>query len=186
MDTKELFKKAEEQVDKFIRNVKPEDLEKQSTCSEWTVKDLINHIIYEDLWIPELMEGKTLAEVGDKYEGDVVGEDFLKSWSDASEKALDTVESLKDVNQVVHLTKDTPASEYLEQMIVDKTIHAWDVARSTNQEDKLDEELVKSTYDLFAPQAEEWRSGGALGEKVEVAEDASLQTKLLALSGRKR
>jgi uncharacterized protein (TIGR03086 family) len=186
MDLKKLYKKAQEQTDKFVKNVKAEDFGKQSTCSEWSVRDLLNHIVGENLWVPELLAGKTMEEVGTKYDGDVLGEDPGAAWEQSSMEAISAVEDLKDLDQVTHLSfGDFPASEYLKQMIVDITIHGWDVAKSTNQDDKLDEELAEKAFELFVPMAEEWRQGGALEEKVKVDEDASFQVKLLALSGRK-
>src|ERR687898_12665 len=44
-------------------------------CSDWDVRALVNHIAYEDLWTVPLMEGATIAEVGDRFEGDLLGDD---------------------------------------------------------------------------------------------------------------
>ena len=33
-------------------------------CSEWTVRDLVNHVAGEDLWTSPLMRGRTIADVG--------------------------------------------------------------------------------------------------------------------------
>ena len=36
---------------------------------------LVNHVVYEDVWTVPLMEGATIAEVGDRFEGDLLGDD---------------------------------------------------------------------------------------------------------------
>jgi uncharacterized protein (TIGR03086 family) len=63
-------------------------------------------------------------------------------------------------------------------------IHAWDLARAIGADESVDPELVRFAYDEMVPQFEQWRTAGAFGPKVEVAEDADLQTKLLAEAGR--
>jgi uncharacterized protein (TIGR03086 family) len=187
MDLKELFKKANAQADKFVSNVKSADLGKQSTCTDWSVKDLLNHMVNENLWMPELLAGKTVAEVGDEFDGDVLGEDFIKAWEDSAKATLEAVEDLTDLNQITHLSfADVPASEYLNQLVLDKTIHGWDIAKSTDQPDTLEQELVDYIYQDVAPREEELRGYGVFGPKVEVPEDADKQTKLLAILGRKR
>src|ERR687898_387693 len=56
-------------------------------CSDWDVRTLINHIAYEDLWTVPLMEGVTIAEVGDRFEGDLLGEDPVAAARAAADAA---------------------------------------------------------------------------------------------------
>ena len=44
-------------------------------CDDWDVRTLVNHVVNELLWMPPLLEGKTIAEVGDRFDGDVLGSD---------------------------------------------------------------------------------------------------------------
>ena len=44
-------------------------------CPEWDVRALVNHIVNEDLWTVPLMEGATIDEVGDRFDGDLLGDD---------------------------------------------------------------------------------------------------------------
>jgi len=37
----------------------------------------VNHLAGEDLWAPPLLAGSTIAEVGDRFEGDVLGAEPL-------------------------------------------------------------------------------------------------------------
>jgi hypothetical protein len=59
----------------------------------------------------------------------------------------------------------------------------WNVRQLVNH--LVNEGLVQTAYDWFMPQAEGWRGAGILGPAVPVHEDADLQTKLLAISGRR-
>ncbi|MFI5829828.1 maleylpyruvate isomerase N-terminal domain-containing protein [Streptomyces sp. NPDC051578] len=43
-------------------------------CTEWTVRDLLDHVTAEQLWVPPLVaEGRAVEEVGDELSGDVLG-----------------------------------------------------------------------------------------------------------------
>jgi uncharacterized protein (TIGR03086 family) len=63
-------------------------------------------------------------------------------------------------------------------------IHAWDLARGIDADDRLDPELVKFVHDFMAPQADQWAAAGVFAPPVAVPADADLQSKLLAMSGR--
>lgn len=187
MDIKLLHKKATQSADTFIRGITDEDWNKQSTCTDWTVRELVNHLVNENLWVPELLKGKTVAEVGNKLDGDLLGNNPIKKWGETCKAALEAVDNLADVDQICHLSyADVPCSEYINQRILDLTVHGWDVARSTGQPDQLDEELVSYVYATFSHREKELRGSGMFGKNIKVSASSGLQTKLLALLGRKR
>ena len=37
-------------------------------CSEWDVRTLVHHLLYEQRWVPPLFEGLTIEQVGDRFE----------------------------------------------------------------------------------------------------------------------
>src|SRR5919112_687564 len=81
----------------------------------WTVRDVVNHVTSEHMWVPDLLTGLTLEEIGDRYTGDVLGEDPKGAWSraqSASQAAWAAVRPDKEV----HLSFGTvPATEYAAQ-----------------------------------------------------------------------
>ena len=44
-------------------------------CSDWDVKAVVNHIVYENVWMTAFFSVRTIAEVGNEFEGDLVGDD---------------------------------------------------------------------------------------------------------------
>src|SRR5687768_16286909 len=48
--------------------------------TDWDVRMLVNHLVYEAKWAPDLFHGKTIEEVGDRYEGDLLGDDPVAAW----------------------------------------------------------------------------------------------------------
>lgn len=181
-----LHKKAGQQTEKFIANISDDQWNKESNIG-WTVKQLVNHLVYEHLWVDDLVSGKTIAEVGDKYEGDVLGKNPLTAFKKAFKKANNAFAKPGALEKIVHLSfGDIKAQVYAEQIFTDTLIHGWDIAKSSNQSDILAGELVEAGYKLVLPEEQNLRASGMFGEKLDVPEDADLQTKLLALLGRKR
>lgn len=185
MDPKVLFQKVVKQAEPCILEIRPDEFSNPTPCSDWDLRALLNHLVYELLWVPELLNGKTVAEVGSKFDGDVLGDDPVAAWKKASSEAAKAVERT-DLAAQVHLSsRDVPASEYIMEMSNDVLIHGWDVGQSINCSLIFEPEVAQALYDFIEPQAAEWRAGGSFGDEVTVSADAGLQTKLLALEGRR-
>ena len=71
---------------------------------DWSVRDLVNHLVGEDLWVPLLLAGSTIAEVGDCFEGDVLGAEPRAAWTAASAAAVQAVEADGAMDRIVHLS----------------------------------------------------------------------------------
>jgi uncharacterized protein (TIGR03086 family) len=65
----------------------------------------------------------------------------------------------------------------------DAAIHAWDIARATGTDERLDPGLVDATLDLLSP-TEMAAGRGTYARPVEVDGDAPPQERLLAAVGR--
>ena len=154
-------------------------------CEDWDVRDLVRHLVYEALWTPPLFEGLTVAEVGDRFEGDILGQDPLDAWLLASVNATSAVSAPGAMERTVHLSfGDFPGHVYAMQLTVDHAVHAWDLSRGIGADDRLPEELAQACYDEVLPQVDMLQASGMFGTPVEVADDAPVQDKLLGLLGR--
>jgi uncharacterized protein (TIGR03086 family) len=155
----------------------------QTPCTEWTVRALVNHLTYEDKWTAPMLAGATIAEIGDQFEGDLLGDDPVGAFAMASREAADAA-AQTDSSQIVHLSfGDFPAREYLYQLAADHLIHAWDLAAATDGDRQLDPEVVADVADWFADREADYRAGGAIGPRVAVSSDDP-QDRLLGGFGR--
>ncbi len=185
-DVLDLYRRATEQFGSLMREVRDDQWSAPTPCTDWSVRDLANHVIGENRWIPPLMDGKTVEDVGDALDGDLLGEDPAGEWDRAAKEAIAAIEEPGSFERTVHLSfGDFPGRVYIGQVLSDHVIHAWDLARAIGGSERLDPELVRFAYDELGPQLDEWRKAGAFAAKVEVPDDADLQTKLLAEAGRK-
>jgi uncharacterized protein (TIGR03086 family) len=174
-------------IERFVDRVSQVDAGQwplPTPCSEWDVHALVNHIAYEQLWAPHLVAGETIEQVGDRYDGDVLGSEPLATLRQAVEGSVAAF-AAADLDADVHLSyADVPCREYLTQMLMDAEVHGWDLATATGQPRTLDPEVVGALLPVVQDQEDLLRASGLFGEALPVAADAEDETKLLALLGR--
>jgi uncharacterized protein (TIGR03086 family) len=184
MDTT-LMAQALEGFGRRLELVGPDGWSGSTPCDDWDVRALVNHVLAELLWVPPLLAGQTIEEVGDRFDGDVIGDDPLAAWDAAAAEALAAAEVDGAQERTVHLSfGDFPGSEYLGQVTSDVVIHTWDLAQSLGADAALGDSLVVFVEAFLGPQIDAWRSAGAFGPAVEGSGDVDAQAALLARTGR--
>jgi uncharacterized protein (TIGR03086 family) len=185
-DIKGLYRSAVEEFGKRVHSVSDDQWNASTPCPDWDVRTLVNHLVNEDKWVAPLLEGKRIEQVGDAFDGDLLGADPKKAWEQAAQEAIDAVDQEGVETRTVHVSfGDIPGRDYISQVLLDHVIHAWDLARGIGADDRLEPALVEFVYEYLEPQVQGWRAAGAFGDEVQVEEGADRQTKLLAMTGRK-
>ncbi len=150
--------------------------------TEWNVAQLVSHVIEEQQWVPWLLSGLTTRQAKGRLRP--LGGDLLQEWrlySLAATTAWHDAEPDAEVN----LSYDTVAViDYLKEQVSDVTIHTWDLARAIGADERLDTELIEAVWTVFEPQRDTLEASGLYAPSVPVPEDAPLQSRLLALTGR--
>ncbi len=151
-----------------------------------TLREVINYHAYEDAWVPDMLAGRTMDEVGtDAFAGDLLGDDPKASFARFVAAATAAARALDDPDRTVHCSfGDYPAREYFWQINGFRGLRAHDIARAIGAERTLPPELVQGLWDEISPHAEEWRAIGIFRSRVDVPDDAPLQDRLLGLTGR--
>jgi uncharacterized protein (TIGR03086 family) len=184
-DVRELHERAVASFGARVQAIKDDRWDAATPCPEWDVRALVNHIVGENRWMPPLLEGKTIAEVGDRFDGDLLGDDPKAAWNDSAAEAVAAVRADGAMDRTVHLSfGDFPGRDYTMQLFADLMIHGWDLARAIGADERLDPELVEACAAWFTPLEEVYRSAGAVGPRPETPPDAGAQTRLLAAFGR--
>lgn len=186
MNLAELHRRSCERFGEHLRAVRQDQWTAATPCADWDVRALVNHVTGEDLWTTPLMAGATIAEVGDRFDGDVLGPDPVAAYTDAAEAATAAVGADGALSRTVHLSfGDVPGEEYTWQLFADHLIHGWDLARAIGADDRLDPDLVAACAQWFAKNEDGYREAGAVAARPEVPADADQQTLLLAGFGRR-
>ncbi len=150
-----------------------------------TLRELVNYHAQDSAWVPDVLAGRTIAEVGAVHDGDLLGTDAAAGYRTWSDRAIAAAEALDDLDKAVHLSYgDFPAREYLKHVTSFRGFRAYDFARWIGASTQLPPALVQGLWDERAPEVEVWRSMGVFGAVVPVPDDAPLQDRLLGLVGR--
>lgn len=161
------------------------DWDRPTPCAEWDVRDLVAHVVDEHRWIAPLLAGRSIAETAPELDDDVLGSDPGAAWTRWCAQSSAAVLALGHDDPIVHVSfGDTPASEYLAQLVADHLVHAWDLAHAIGGDQLLDAELVAGVGAWFAGVEGDYRAAGMIGERPVVPADASTRTQLLAMTGR--
>ncbi len=183
MDVNTLYHRTVESWADRVNAVGTDQWDDPTPCSEWTVRDLVNHVVGEDRWCVPLMQGTTIEEVGDSLDGDLLGDDPIASALTAAAEATSVVAKTLPSGGKVHLSYgQEDADEYVRQLAADHLIHGWDLAAATGGDTRMDPHLVSEVAAWFSAREEMYRSGGAIGPRASLTGDA--QTDLLAGFGR--
>ncbi|WP_406001009.1 TIGR03086 family metal-binding protein [Streptomyces sp. NBC_00829] len=170
-----------------VHAVRTDQWDDPTPCTEWSVRDLVNHLTAEQLWVPDLVtDGADIGEVGDAYDGDVLGSRPRAGWDAASRAARRAFAEPGALEQTVRLSYgETPAVAYCAQMVADAVVHSWDLSRAIGAPERLPEVLVSFALDEVTPYAAELAKSGLFAPPIEPPPGDSHQTRLLALLGRR-
>jgi uncharacterized protein (TIGR03086 family) len=173
----------------LVAGVGPEQWHDDTPCSEWDVWTLVHHLLSEQHWVPPMFEGLTIEQVGDRFEGDLLGGDASR-WpgllASSMEEAHAVVAQPGALERTVHLSfGDAFGQEYVMQLTADLAIHAWDLARATGQDDALDPGAVALLLPWTEANAELVAGSGMFGSRIDAGPGAPDDVRLLGLLGRR-
>ena len=179
-----LHQLAAAEFDYRVRQILPEYWEASTPCDEWDVYELVNHNVVENLWVPVVLAGHPLEQVGG-LDGNVLGADPELVWEESWRDAVAAFGEA-DLEATVRLAAgQSTVLEYLRQRTADLAVHAWDLAEGIGVDPRLDEELVVAIHEWAAPLVSVFAQLPEHFEPaVRVAPDADLQTRMLAIFGR--
>lgn len=172
----DVWRPVAEKWTEMYAQVGDSDWESQTPCSEWTVRGLVDHTLQ---W--QALGGGMLGAAtkpGDDW--DAIRDAYATHLSDPSNLA-GTVEEFAGI----------PREQLVGFLIGDLLIHSWDLARSIGADETLPPIAVEATFAGLQHVPPELLRGhnplgqAMMGPEVTVSDDASLQDKMLALSGRK-
>ncbi len=148
-------------------------------CEEWTVRDLVGHVVqtqgmfrsFIGLDTPEVDPADDPAGAWRTVSGLVQGD------LDDPERAGTTFEGLLGVQRF-----DAAVDRFLN---TDLVVHGWDLAHATGQDERIDEEDLRRVDVVAHAFPDAMRSPQAFGPEVQVGPEASDQERLLAFLGRR-
>jgi uncharacterized protein (TIGR03086 family) len=165
-----------------VRGVAAGRWDDPAPCEGWVARDVVRHLVE---WFPAFL--KSGADV-DLPAGPSADDDPVAAWtvhSDGVQALLDDPATSDRVLRNPHIG-EVPLDRAVDMFYTsDVFMHTWDLARATGQDERLDPVKCGQLLDGMVAMDEALRSSGQYGPKVEVGEDADVQTRLIAFTGRR-
>ena len=180
-DIAERYERISRQFTDRVRAVPADGWDAASPCEGWTARDIIGHLTE---WIPGFFSTQGLEFPA----APSVDDDPVAAWEAVRATISDALADPERAGRMVETPFSTQSLAETVDMIVtaDVFTHTWDLARATGQDEALDADQVQRMLVSVGSMPEEaLRADGMFGPRVEVADDADDQTKLLAYLGRR-
>ncbi|OBA77031.1 TIGR03086 family protein [Mycobacterium sp. 1554424.7] len=170
-----LYRAATDRATAVVEAVMPDQLEWPTPCSEWSVRQLIDHLVGGAEYLLAAATGSEQAvSHGAQY----------RQCVDRVLTALASPGAMERVC-VSPLGFDWTVADAVAGTFMDVLIHTWDLARATGQDERLDADLVEACAAMFLPEMpKRGREAGIVGAEVPLGDGASAQDRLLAAMGR--
>lgn len=157
------------------------DWDAPAPVAGWTARDVVGHLVG---WFPGFLAGGTGIElpIGPPVEDDPVG-----AWVNQADAVQAVLEDPATPGRVLtnpHLG-EVPLPAAIDRFYTaDVFMHTWDLATASGQPVALDPGMCRNLYEGLQEMEEILRSSGQYGPRVDVPDDADIQTKLIGFIGR--
>ena len=183
------FLTAQRAFGSVVHRVGADQWSSPTPCTEWDVRALVNHLVYEQLWATPMLEGATVDEVGDRFDGDLLGSDPAAAWDLAAKESAAAFSAPDALDRTTNSSRGPlPARQYIGEMTMDLLVHRWDLGQGIGDEQRFtDDELaqVEAMVPALQPMQEQLQAAGIFGPPVALDAGADAQARALAAMGRR-
>ncbi|SOE14556.1 TIGR03086 family protein [Streptomyces sp. 2323.1] len=124
----------------LVAAVRPEDLALPTPCAGWTVRQLLDHMVWENLMATSIAEDAPRTD----HTADHLGDDHLAAFADSVRAARAAFTG----SGMLHRTYgpyEAPGAMIVQQVVVELLAHGWDLARATGAPTALAPEVAEET-----------------------------------------
>jgi uncharacterized protein (TIGR03086 family) len=174
----DLVDRYQDAADRFTARldaVADDQWDKPTPCSDWNVRQLVDHVIEIQRQIPEGLG----ASVGD-------GAEAHGRWNGVRDAALAALRQPGVLDRTMPgRGGEVPIDIALLPRLSDLILHTWDLARATGGDERIDADSAAVVLEFLRPNDEILRSSGTFGPRVDPPPGADAAVELLCFSGRR-
>jgi uncharacterized protein (TIGR03086 family) len=171
-----LHRRALDAVTDLLTALTPADLDRPSPCAGWDLRQLLAHMVGQNLGFAAAAEHDAGVEA---FAARPVDDDPRGAWAGSADRVADALAAAVAGERTVLLAEfpafgRLPASIALHMQLLDTVVHGWDVATALGVPYRPDDELVATTLDvarMVPAGAERDRPGASFGQVVDAATD---------------
>jgi len=181
MDSVEALGRAYEQLSRTAANVTVDQLAGKSSCAEWDLRTMANHMLGAGWMFTLVNQGQSLGEDG----GELVGDDLGKACAELATANVASWEGPGGLEgERTYPFGSFPAAAAVVVNVGEIAVHGWDLAKSTGQESTIDPEVAGLLFDFYSSiSLDGYREHGAFGAEIAVDASAPTADRLLGLLG---
>lgn len=139
MDNMDAFDRAAAVVTGVVADIADEQFALPTPCTEWTVRNLLNHLVTGNLMMVTIVGGTSHPD----RTVDRLGRDPKATFATSLEQARAALAQPGLMERTVTTPLgESPGSVLLDMRVAELVVHAWDLARATGQSTDIDPDLV--------------------------------------------
>ncbi|CAN7478550.1 TIGR03086 family metal-binding protein [Knoellia sp. LjRoot47] len=166
-DAGALLTRALDQTAGLLDEVSPDHYDKPSTCQDWTVGDLVKHVVASPQRFADMAAGQDVDWASTPDIGDDPAAEFRSSADELAAKVT---------SGEAEAISGAALPEY--------AVHGWDLAHSIHSDTTLDDEVAEQALAFMRDNLTPDNRKGVFGPEVEASDDAPIQDRLAAFAGR--
>ncbi|MGH8792834.1 MAG: TIGR03086 family metal-binding protein [Stackebrandtia sp.] len=133
-----------------LRFVKVPQWANDTPCGEWTVRDVVRHMVQGNLIYTSLLHGGSAGEFMSSLDADTLGDDPVDAYERAAAECRAAFAETGALDRKVDYPfGNVTGRRLLGLMISDSVIHTWDLCRGAGLTDRLNGTLVDWLVDNF-------------------------------------
>ncbi|QRX91576.1 TIGR03086 family metal-binding protein [Streptomyces noursei] len=168
-------------VGALVAQVRPADLARPTPCAGWTVRELLDHMVWESLMVTSIAEGTPRTD----HTADHLGDDPRAAFEESARAALAAFRS-SGMTERTFGPYEAPGALLVQQVVVELLVHGGDLARALGAPTALAPEVAEETLEAArriygaAPRTE----GGSFAPERPAPPGAAAADRLAAFLGR--
>src|SRR3954453_21819891 len=187
MDAVAALDVAQQHFEQTLRRVGDEQWELPTPCSEWSVYQVANHVVAGGDYFMALLQGAWKEDALER----LLAPDVLQSDPAAAYVAqrpslrasFGAPGALERIGH--HVIADMTGAQLLHGCVAEATVHAWDIANATSNDDAIDPQRAELVLAIFQQLSPVFVANGFAAAPVVNGEDEPVPARLVALSGRR-
>lgn len=178
-ETLDRYKRVANGFGERLSGVKPEQWSGRTPCSDWDVRELVDHVVTTHMRVVASLGGDDQSEIDSSR-------NVASRWIVASGAVIASLDDAERASKTVRGMFGEQSFELLVSRLLcaDTLFHTWDLARATGQDERLDPDAVDKAFEFLEPLDDAIRKPGGFSEKIDAPVGADAQTRLLYFGGR--
>lgn len=162
--------RALDQAERALAAVPVDHLDDPTPCRDWTVAQLVAHLVVDPTNFVTMAKGEQI----DWSAESPLPEDWTAEFRAGADRLM----------QWWSEAGDEASAESMDWQTAEFAVHTWDLSRALGLSDELDPEVAERGLAFMGAALTPDNRGEAFGPPVDVAEDAEVYDRLVAVAGR--